>query len=89
MVEPPGTPPSEDPHAHLERAFMDEYLRRHGYSLATLHALPAEQVKALMEQASLYASARLTEVEARAHLVDDLHRGGPLAPEKGRAKPGS
>jgi hypothetical protein len=86
MTHPIDKPPDGDPHAHLERAFMDEYLRTRGHSLATLHNLPAEQVKTLMEQASLYASARLTEVEARAHLVDDLHRGGPPAAEKSRGK---
>ena len=29
---------------------------------------------ALMREASLHASMRLTEVEARAHYVDDLHQ---------------
>ena len=38
-----------------------------------------EQVAhALLQQASVYASCRLTEVESRAHFVDDIHRpGGP------------
>jgi hypothetical protein len=68
-------PPSEDPHAQLERAFLDEYLRAHGTSLDTLAQLPPEHATALLSDASRYASGRLTEVESRAHFVEELHRG--------------
>ncbi|HMQ30740.1 MAG TPA: hypothetical protein PKD53_08415 [Chloroflexaceae bacterium] len=62
--------------AALERAYVEEYLRAHGTSLDQLTHLPGEQARALMREASLYASLRLTEVEARSHLVEELH-GGP------------
>jgi len=36
--------------------------------------LPPAEARALLQQASVYASCRLTEVESRAHFVDDMHR---------------
>ena len=62
-----------NPLAQLERAFIEEYLHGQGQHLNTLNTLPREQATALMKEASAYASGRLTEVETRAHLVDDLH----------------
>lgn len=63
--------------AALERAYVEEYLKGHGYSLEQLPHLPAEQAHTLMREASLYASLRLSEVEARSHLVEELHGGPP------------
>ena len=71
-----------DPHSELERAFIAEFLQDRGYTLDSVHALPPAQAHALLQQASVYASCRLTEVESRAHFVDDMHRTGPGA--KGR-----
>jgi hypothetical protein len=65
--------PLEEPQAALERAFIDEYLRSRGYTLRTVHDLPAEQVKTLMREAAIYAAAKLAEVEARATYVHDIH----------------
>ena len=65
--------PMADPNAQLERALIDEYLRSQGYELRTLHELPAERVKQLLREASLYAAGKLTEVEARASYVQDIH----------------
>jgi hypothetical protein len=62
-----------DPHAELERALIAEFLERRGVSLA-VKELPEEDAAALLKAASLYASGRLTEMESRAHLVEDLHR---------------
>jgi hypothetical protein len=62
-----------DPVARLERAFIAEFLERHGHSAATLHELPEAEANALMREASVYASAKLSEVEARAHYVHDIH----------------
>jgi hypothetical protein len=62
-----------DPGAHLEQAFIAEYLESVGHSLASLHELPKEKAAELLKQASRYASGKLTEVESRAHLVHDLH----------------
>jgi ribosomal 30S subunit maturation factor RimM len=62
-----------DPESKLERAFIAEYLERNGSSLAALHDLPAAEAAALMKGASIYASAKLSEVEARAHYIHDIH----------------
>ena len=65
-----------DPLAELERAFMAEFLQDRGHTLDSVATLPPEQAHALLQQASVYASCRLTEVESRAHFVDDMHRPG-------------
>jgi hypothetical protein len=62
--------------AHLEWAYLAEYLRGLGYSLEDLQTMPAETAKALMRDASLFASMRMSEVEARSNLIEELH-GGP------------
>jgi hypothetical protein len=62
-----------DPLAQLERTLIDEFLRLRGYDPATIGTLAEDQLSALMKEASLYASAKLTEVETRAHYVDELH----------------
>jgi hypothetical protein len=82
MSEEEGSQSHSDPLAQLERAFIEEYLHRRGQHLNTLSGLPREQANALMKEASAYASGRLTEVETRAHLVDDLHDAS--APLTGR-----
>jgi hypothetical protein len=63
-----------DPHSELERAFMAEFLQDRGHTLETVRMLPPGEAHALLQQASVYASCRLTEVESRAHFVDDMHR---------------
>ena len=73
-------PVGGDPFAELERAFIEEFLQRRGYSSSTLHGLPDEQAHALLTEASLYACGRLTEVESRAHFVDDIHVGAHPMP---------
>ncbi len=76
-----NTVPSEpigpqDPDALLERAFIKEYLCALGCDPRRLHELPEELVKEIMSQASLYASGRLTEIEARAGFVEELQGHG-------------
>jgi hypothetical protein len=65
-----------NPLSELERAFMAEFLQDRGHTLDTVRALPEAEAHALLQQASVYASCRLTEVESRAHFVDDMHRSG-------------
>jgi len=74
MQDASDTPRQEDPLAQLERAFIEEYLRSRHYSLDMLKQLPADEAETLLNEASLFASGRLAEVESRAHLVDELHR---------------
>jgi hypothetical protein len=77
------TPRQEDPRAQLERAFIEDYLRSRHHSLDTLKLLPADEADELLNQASLFASGRLAEVESRAHLVDELHRAPEPAGRQG------
>jgi hypothetical protein len=62
-----------DPNAHLERALIEEFLAKRGHTTASIQALPAEERERLLKEASLYASGRMTEVESRAHYVDEMH----------------
>ncbi len=66
-------PPLVDLIAELERAFINEYLASHGYGPLTRASLSEEAHRALLKEASLYASAKLSEVEARAHYIQDIH----------------
>ena len=58
--------------ADLEHAFISEYLRDQGYNPDGLDDLPEELVKALLAEASVVASGRLTEIEARASFVAEV-----------------
>jgi hypothetical protein len=69
-----GQAPRPDQTAELERSLIAEYLEQHGHTLQSVNALPEAERHALMRDASLFASMRLTEVESRAHYVDDLHQ---------------
>lgn len=66
-------PPLEDPHAALERAFIDEFLRARGHTLRSVAALPPDEMSGLLRAAVAHATLRLTEIEARAHYVSELH----------------
>lgn len=68
-----GGHPMEDPKGHLEQAFIDEYLRRHGHEPQEVRLLPPDESKALLEAASVYAAGKLAEFEARAQYVHDIH----------------
>jgi len=61
----------------LERALIDEYLGGRGYDSTTLAALPEVERGKILAEASVYASGKLVEVEARSHLLDQIHTGTP------------
>lgn len=63
----------EDPEGRLEQALIEEFLRAQGLDLDALHALPEDEAKRVLTEASVHAAAKLAEVEARAHFVHDLH----------------
>lgn len=65
--------PADDPHASLETALIDEFLRSRGTDRRGLRDLPDEQATRLMTEAAAYASVRLTEVESRALFVHEIH----------------
>jgi hypothetical protein len=62
-----------DPHAGLERAMIDEFIRTRGYDPAKLQDLPEDLRRRIQGDASTHAAARLAEMEARAHYVHELH----------------
>ena len=63
----------EDPQAGLERAFIDEFLRARGCTLATVSQKPAGERQALLTQATQYAVGRLAEIDARAAYLQQIH----------------
>ena len=63
----------EDPEGRLENALIEEFLRARGLDSSALQALPDDEAKRVLTEASVYAGARLAEVEARAHFVHEIH----------------
>lgn len=73
--------PRRAPLGELERALIDQFLRTRGVDPARLDALPERDREALLKEAGLYASAKLTEIECRSHFLDDIHVSVPGVPE--------
>ena len=74
MSTNPSNPhPAEDPEARLERAFIDDFLRSRGHDSASIAGLSEPERQRLLQEASTYAAGKLTEVEARARFVHELH----------------
>ena len=72
---PPDAARLHDPFASLETRFMTEYLRSRGHDPEELRARGDAEARRLLVEASTYAATRLTEVECRAHYVQDMHAG--------------
>ena len=66
----------DEPKVAMEKALIEEYLLEQGYSREKLKDLPERVVKQLMKEATRYASLKLEEIEARAHLVEEIHDKG-------------
>jgi hypothetical protein len=64
--------PVEEATAKLERALIDEFLRQRGHDPDVLRGRSDPTARTLLKEAALYASVKLTEVESRAHYLDDL-----------------
>jgi hypothetical protein len=77
MTTPRDVAASGDAHAQLEKAFIAEFLKAHGYTPETLHDLPPDMARRLMTEASQYASNRLAELETRAHFVEEVDGVSP------------
>jgi len=65
----------------LERALIDDYLDARGYDPVKLAGLPELERAKLLAEASVYASGKLVEVEARSHFLDEMHGGLPGIPK--------
>jgi hypothetical protein len=63
----------EDPHAQIERALIEEFLKARGHTLAELRGRDDPEAHALLKQASAHAASKLAEVESRAHLLREIH----------------
>ena len=72
-LHPPAERPIEDPHSALERAFIDEFLRGRGHTVRSIADLPPDEMAALLRAAVAHATLRLSEIEARAHFLSELH----------------
>lgn len=62
----------QEPHAALERAMIDEFLRARGYTLRSIDAMRPADREPLLRAAVTFATLRLAEIEARAHFVDEI-----------------
>ncbi|MGH7488578.1 MAG: hypothetical protein ACREMY_23710 [bacterium] len=72
-----NTRPLEPPFGQLERSLIDEFVRAKGYDPAALATLTDDERGKLLTDASIYASGKLMEVEARSHFLDEMHGGAP------------
>ena len=68
----PDIEPMHEPLAELERELVAAYVAGTGYDLAALRARDDADAHRILAQASLYASARLSEVEARLHYLRSI-----------------
>jgi hypothetical protein len=57
-------------------ALIDQFVRTAGYDPSMLTDLPEEERTRLLAEASVFASGRLMEVEARSHFLDEIHDDG-------------
>jgi hypothetical protein len=67
------TPPLEEPLAKLELALIEEYVRSQGYDPVALQARSDDVARAVLRNAAIHAATRLTEIESRAHYVQEIH----------------
>jgi hypothetical protein len=73
----------EAPLSQLERSLIDEFIRARGHDPDKLGDLPAHARERLLSDASVYASGKLTEVEARSHFLDEIHHATSAMPNRG------
>jgi hypothetical protein len=70
---PVDGPILEEPLAYLERQLIDAFLAGTGQNVHDLMVRNDEDARRLLAEASLFASERLSEIEARAHYLRKLH----------------
>lgn len=64
------------PKSTMEMMLLNEYLDRHGQSLATLDALPKEKADVLLAAACQYAALKMAEIESKAGIRRTIHLAG-------------
>lgn len=75
MATDPDVPPLEEPLAELERRLIDEYIRNLGLDPDAVRSRSDPAARRVLADAAQYAALKLTEIESRAHFVQDLHDG--------------
>lgn len=70
---PTDTVPIEEPLAELERHLIAAYVAGAGQDLHDLRMRTDDAARNLLAEASRYASAKLTEIEARFQYLHALH----------------
>ena len=75
MRNPDDVHPMQSPLAELERELIRAYVAGAGHDLDKLLARTDDEARGLLADASRYASAKLSEVEARSHYLHELHGG--------------
>ena len=73
MTNQGDNPPLHDPLAELERHLISAFVAGAGHDLHQLLERTDEDARRLLAEASRYASARLSEIEARSHYLHKLH----------------
>ena len=69
--------PLPSPDRTLMRALIDEYLQMRGVDRLSVESLPDTERTWLLNEAALFAAARLAEIEARADLVRQCEMATP------------
>ena len=64
------------PLGQLERTLIEQFVRERGVDPSRIGELPRADREQLLTQASVYASARMAEVESRSHYLDEIHDSG-------------
>ena len=72
-VDPADARLSPAPLEQFERELIEEFLHEHGHDHHSVWTLPPAERDKLLTAASIHASGRMTEVEARSHYIDDIH----------------
>ena len=72
-TEQEDTQPVHEPLAELEHHLISAYVAGAGHALDELLARTDDDARRLLAEASRYASAKLSEVEARSHYLHKLH----------------
>lgn len=72
----PKRTPVHAPHGELEQSLIHQFVRARGYDPDRLQELPPDLRETLLKEASVYASSKLSEVEARSHFLHEIHDGG-------------
>ncbi len=72
MAVPSDVVPHDQPLAVLEREIINAFIRGAGYDPAELRTRSDETAKKVLALATEFASARLSEVEARLHYLRSL-----------------